>query len=422
MRRSCLFTILGLSALTILVCISVQLYMSYRGTLPNIIWKFATDDRVPKVQPYKDRVYATKENVLYALDSKSGQTLWRSEKLAGRYVSRIFPADDLVVVVDATDPLWTIRIDALDAKNGKLVWSIDNLWDGLYGINPFVSTRHVYAGDDKNNFLAIDRKTGKVERTIALGNLVLLEPFGINGLVFYVTSDGRINAIDDESGNLVWATVIPNAPNLTKSKDNRNIFDAYAADSTLFIWEDGGNAVVRAFNLKTGEYLWSSQYAPESYAPPLIENGTLYVALRVTTFESILYAIDSETGKLLFKRIIDTWNVAPVKIAAGNLIVSGRQNAYGVNPKNGEIVWRKSSGAEYYETAIHNGVGYFVWSVGGDELPTRNYFKAISLRDGKEFWDRFYLGGRPWDNIYASDDVLITVGEGVVTAIRFDGE
>jgi outer membrane protein assembly factor BamB len=324
MRRSCLFIVLGLLAVAVLACVSFQLYMSYRGTPPNVIWKFATDDRVPKVRPYKDRVYVTRQNVLYVLDSKSGKTIWQSDKLLGRYVSKIFPSDDITIVISATDPLWTIRIDALDSKNGKLIWSIENLGDGLYGINPFITTHHVYTGDNKNNLLAIDRLTGKVERTIPVGSLVILEPLGINDLVFYVTADGRINAIDDESGRLVWATAIPNAPDLTKSKDNRNIFDAYVTDSILFIWENGGEAFLRAYNGKTGEYLWSSPHVPSHDPAPFYHNGLFYLT-RYTTSMSIsgnnvsigeqqftMYAVDTTTGNLKFKHIYPGWKEVSV--------------------------------------------------------------------------------------------------------------
>ncbi len=430
MRRSCLRVIIGSFVLAILICVFVQLFMGWRGTPPDVIWKFATNDRVPKVEPYKNRVYATKGNVVYALDSKNGKTLWQSETLAGRYISSIFPANDLVFVVSA-ESLWTERIDALDPQTGKSTWSISGLADNSYGIHPFVMNRHLYAGNDKNDLQAIERTTGKVERTITLSNPVILEPFGAYGLVFYIIPDGRIYATEDESGGLVWATEIPNAPDLTKSKDNRNIFDAYATPSTLFLWEDGGRAILRAFDIKTGKYLWSSQYAP-ARSEPFYYDGLFYVAYDTTSvsqigntvsvgeFQFTLYGVDMATGKLRFKQTYPGWSEFPLEIVGDDLIIGGI-NVYAVNPKNGDIRWRQSADVPYAsDIVIHNHTGYFAHFKGGDEMPTRSYLQAIDLTDGHVVWDRFYLGGTPWQYIYASDDALITLGEGSVTAIQFN--
>jgi outer membrane protein assembly factor BamB len=112
----------------------------------------------------------------------------------------------------------------------------------------------------------------------------------------------------------------------------------------------------------------------------------------------------------------------PLKIVGDDLIIGGI-NVYAVNPKTGSIRWRQSTGVPYVEDiVIHNRLGYFTHSNGGDEMPTRSYLQAVDLTDGHVIWDRFYLGNRPWDYIYASDYALITVGNGLVTAIRYDDE
>lgn len=135
-----------------------------------------------------------------------------------------------------------------------------------------------------------------------------------------------------------------------------------------------------------------------------------------------LYSVDAFTGKLQFEQTYLGWKEFPLKIVDDDLIIGGI-NVYAVNPKNGTVRWHQSTSVPYAsDMVIHKHIGYFTHSNGGDEMPTRSYLQAIDLTDGHVIWDRFHLGERPWDYIYASDNALITVGAGMVTAIRFDDE
>lgn len=432
MRRfSC--ACLGLVAFVALLCVVVWCYWSYRTTLPHVLWRFTTNARLPMVQTHGDKVYIGANGMLYALDHRSGKTLWSSAKLGDGYISEIFAASDSVIVGLCKYP--KIEFQALDTNSGVRLWSTGGFVGHIESaIVPFVTARHVYAGDEQNNLVAVDRKTGVVKRSVSLGNRVLLYPLSSGELVFYVTRDSVLVAADDTTGDPVWTTFVEGAPiTVDSSKSNRPIYKGYAQDSLLFVWD---NSTLRAFDTQTGKQLWTSQYTPHYNSPLLYQYGTLYViqesdkiipiAPNVSTVKNqfTLYAINTTTGELRFQQTYDGWEGYPLTVVDDTLVVGGQWYIYGLNPLDGQILWRQSEGSSYYrETIIHKRIGYFAPRAGGGEFGLwMNKLKAIDLITGRELWSRSnHLTDRPYDYIYATDQVLIVQGnDGVITAIQLE--
>jgi outer membrane protein assembly factor BamB len=115
-------------------------------------------------------------------------------------------------------------------------------------------------------------------------------------------------------------------------------------------------------------------------------------------------------------------------IVDDKLIVGGYSYIYGLDRSNGQVLWRQSEGASYYqETVIGQNVGYFapsemggydIWYLLLNDHVMFNTLKAIDLSTGRELWSHSnHLTDKPFSRIYATDRVLLVEsGEGTITA------
>jgi len=146
-------------------------------------------------------------------------------------------------------------------------------------------------------------------------------PIEYKGTLFQVDNLGHVYAVDATTGKRLW-TFIPNNPHVKlppiAKKGVFPIAGPWASSRGLaindgMVFAEGLWGNVEAIDANTGKLVWSKQIAPASQGiglsqPPIVVNGVLYGATSGgdTGFSCIVFALDEKTGKMLWK-----FNVIP---------------------------------------------------------------------------------------------------------------
>ena len=217
------------------------------------VWEFATEDRVwatPVV--VNDTVYvASLDHHLYALDVASGTERWRFE--AGGAIS--------ATPVMSNGDLWfgdfASTLYQIDAETGEAIWTYeanDWLW-----ASPLLDGNTLFFADVGGDVYALDvmERTMVWDPPVSVGDILHAQPaLNADGSLLYVAGyeKGDIFAIDVESGTEreSWGATLADPGRLPG--------DLVTDGERLYTMPILVQERVQAFDLSTGELLWS---APE---------------------------------------------------------------------------------------------------------------------------------------------------------------
>lgn len=159
----------------------------------------------------------TIDNLLAALDAKTGSEIWRyaaakeeTGKIGGA-APAYSKADDVLIAGFSNGEL-----RALKASTGSPLWSdylvSANRTNLLADINsilasPVIAGDVVFAAGSNNLLVAIDLRSGQRiwEREIGSANM----PWLAGKYLFVLANDGRLMAVEADSGKVIWDTKIP---------------------------------------------------------------------------------------------------------------------------------------------------------------------------------------------------------------------
>ncbi|HEY7851776.1 MAG TPA: PQQ-binding-like beta-propeller repeat protein [Caulobacteraceae bacterium] len=142
---------------------------------------------------YKTDVFAVSHSdVFAAVDLRTGQTRWTLPVSA---ITSPWPVGDVVYVVDLSGQVICASRDA-----GQVYW-IRDLNAGLkkkqraYWSTPILASNRLITVSSKGEAVAIDPKTGVVQRRLKLGADALIGPIAVNGTLYVVTETAQLIAI-----------------------------------------------------------------------------------------------------------------------------------------------------------------------------------------------------------------------------------
>ena len=142
---------------------------------------------------YKNDVYAVSHSdVLAAVDLRTGSTRWTLPVSA---ITTPWPAGDVVYAIDQKG-----QVICASRESGQIYW-IRDLNAGLkkkkiaYWSSPVMASNRLITFSSKGEAVAINAKTGVVERRLRLGSDVLIGPIAVNGLIYVVTDSAQLVAI-----------------------------------------------------------------------------------------------------------------------------------------------------------------------------------------------------------------------------------
>lgn len=122
---------------------------------------------------------------LFKLDKATGQTVWRKEVQSGTNIG--FSGDQLYLSTAEG------RVVALDKGSGVRQWETP-LKSGTLS-SPLVVGRYVLVGSQSGNAFVLDKASGKVLQTMALGDGYLSDAIGDHGRVYILSNSAKLHAL-----------------------------------------------------------------------------------------------------------------------------------------------------------------------------------------------------------------------------------
>jgi outer membrane protein assembly factor BamB len=323
-----------------------------------------------------------------------------------------------VVYVGSSDS----RLRALDGRTGEIHWAADA--GAPIDAAPAVAGGVVLAATRAGEFLAFDRASGAVRWRVRAGPELPLAWEGMSGDLYTASpavagdvavfggGDGVVYAIDLASGDVRWRFATEGRVRSSPAVAEGVVY-AGSADGSLY-----------AIALEDGRRLWrfdtegrgvdSSSYGYDRRtitSSPAVAGGAVVFGSR----DGSLYAVEAASGTLRWRVLHDdtSWSIASPAIVNG-LVLDASSDAgffHAVDAATGRVVWRVDTGAPIWPSpVVAGGTAWFLTSLG--EL------WGVDVRTGA-VGERVQLGVRTKSSPWIEDGVLyMGTDEGSVLAIR----
>ncbi|MXP56595.1 outer membrane protein assembly factor BamB [Pantoea sp. Mhis] len=233
---------------------------------------------------------------IYALNIKDGSIAWKTQ-LSGEILSDPAVSDEMVVLHTSNGML-----QGLNQINGKTQWSVDLGMPqlSLRGESaPVVAFDCIIIGDDKGRVNLVGIKQGQLiwqqdisnSMTSTENNYIKdvdVNPIIINGIVYAVTYNGNLAALNLLNGKIIWQKKIDGAKSLIIDSDNIYLTDQY--DHII------------ALNINDGLTLWQQNKLihRQLTAPVLMHNYLIFGDTK-----GYLYWFNKYNGKYILSQKFD---------------------------------------------------------------------------------------------------------------------
>lgn len=296
------------------------------------------------------------DNGLYALEAKSGRTLWRFETTGAVQSSPLYdPVNNSVYFGSNDGALYKVS-----AGNGQFIYRFET--NSEVAERPVLFKGTLYFVNANDTVLALEPRSGKLRwsqhRTPAAG----MEIAGYSGplvwrdKVYLGFSDGVVMAYDAETGAERWQPVdlaseaeqvVGDVPKYL-DVDTTPVPDTLEGGPAVFVASIQGG--VFALDADTGAQIWSNSTAsgvttltlwrqpahlPASGPPPLPARKILVAASGTTG----LWGLDPENGAVLWRSRLPQGGVHSPQVFGGALLVTASQlGVFLINPLDGRVI------------------------------------------------------------------------------------
>jgi outer membrane protein assembly factor BamB len=235
------------------------------------------------------RLYLTTfDGRFYALDARSGHTVWRYTSHRCGWAS---PAVTGILVIEtfigrtckSSNPGTDGEVIAFDQGTGQIRW---RRRVGPTESSPLVAKRSVYIGDWSGRIYALAERTGAVRWTFTTRGKVKGSIALAAGRLYVGSYDGRLYALDARNGKRIWSA--SGQPRLGGAGSFYST-PAVAYDRVYIGSTDGK---VYSFGARSGRLRWSHGTGGYVYASPAIWHQLVLVG----SYDHTFYAFDAATG------------------------------------------------------------------------------------------------------------------------------
>jgi len=317
-------------------------------------WSFHTGGKVnssPALAGDTVFVGSYDEN-LYALDAAAGTLKWKF-KTAGPVLSSPAVAHGTVYFGSYDGQFY-----ALDARTGQLKWkfategerrfemrgvngvwpeeqTVPDLWD-CYLSGPTIANGLVYFGSGDGKVYALDSETGAMKWRFVTHGVVHASPAVADGLVYFGSYDTYFYAVDAATGEKKWSFKTGDDPQYHNLVGNQS--SAAVADGLVYF--GSRDAHLYALDAKTGKSVWTYPTAGSwVITSPAVRDGVVYFG---TSDSAIFRAVDAKTGKDKFDVRAAQLFIFSSPALAGDTAYFGAFDGrfYAVDVKNGKLAWQ----------------------------------------------------------------------------------
>lgn len=276
------------------------------------IWTFQTGNRIVGT-PAVDKnilVCGSADKKIYGLNATNGEKIW--ELSASEPVLGAVTIEKNIAYVGASDH--TFR--AIDIQTGKLVWEYTGV-KGYIETRPLVTSDKVIFGAWDNTLYALDKADGtnKWKWTGGLTRMhyspAAVWPVAVGNKVFIVDPQRAMTAIDMQTGETIWRTRQAKVrETIGLSEDLKRVF-AKTMNDTIVCFSSEGDVPVEVWASNVG---FGYEFAPSM----IVEKENVMFG---STKNGLIFALDSETGKVLWKHRVGNSLINTVLPLSRNKVV-----------------------------------------------------------------------------------------------------
>ena len=272
-------------------------------------------------------------NKIFAIDTKNGTILW-DRTIGPGYVGPVIDGDIIYIgnYSHETDP-FNEYVYALNRFTGAVKWK-KNIPNGIPESILYNDT-HLFFASDK--VYCLDKQTGQTIWNYDLGSLSLTKPILKDGAFFIASSRGRMVKLDAKTGRSVWKKNLAAGPwdNSITADGKGRLFLAIARNNTL-----------NAYDEQTGARFWSFDLE----ACPLSFNALHKGVVFISDTKGWVYAVHSISGTLKWKtKIGEKTDISSPTLARGLVFIGTRDGEKGgffaLDEETGRILWTYRVGA-----------------------------------------------------------------------------
>ena len=269
-----------LDAENLLVTDSVAKYYSININSGELNWsKNNTYPFNSDIKKYKDKFFVIDyKNTLRCYEIKNGNECWNlktedSFTISNSKLSLII-VDDLVVFSNSIGD-----ITAADIETGLIIWQLPTQSSSIinetynFKVSKLVSDGNsIYFSNNKNEFYSIDLKNGIINWKNEISSNIT--PVITGNLIFTVSEDGYLLAIEKNKGNIIRVTDLLKNYKLKKRKDIKPVGFAID-DTTLYLTNSDGKMILA--DLSIGNIKTIEKVSGDIVSRPFIFNQNLFV-------------------------------------------------------------------------------------------------------------------------------------------------
>ena len=265
---------------TLVVADSIAIYYAIDISNGKLIWK--KNSIAPfnsQVKIFKDKFFVVDfENILRCFSIKNGKEIWnfKTEKSfikSQQKLSLIINNNKVVFINTLGD------ISSIDIETGNLVWQIptqsSTIYENYFTIknSDLISANNtIYFSNNRNEFFAIDERNGVIKWKQNLNSN--LRPTFADGILFTVTLEGYLVAIDSRNGNVVRITNILSQIKNSKKKNVKPEGFIVTKDKIYLSLNNGRLIVIDILNGKPSKIV---KIDNEKISRPYVLNNNMYI-------------------------------------------------------------------------------------------------------------------------------------------------
>lgn len=267
-----------------------------------------------------DIAYLNIKGDLYAVEIKTGNTIWSNDTTQGYFHSSVTLSNNILYVTSSNGKLY-----AVDALNGMTKWSFETSLSAVISSSPTVYNDAIYFGAPDDYVYAVDLSGNLKWKYKTASTDVRSSPAVGNGKVYIGADDGKLYVLNASTGSLIstfdagiegeYSPTLSNDKVYIQSKkalyclnaDDSSVIWSYTLPTQFYDWSSptennnilyvcGTNNGLQAFNATNGDLLWqNTSFGTGTAESPTVFDGYVYVASLAG-----LVAIDASSGETLW--------------------------------------------------------------------------------------------------------------------------
>ncbi|MFS8063578.1 MAG: PQQ-binding-like beta-propeller repeat protein [Luteimonas sp.] len=277
----------------------------------------------------------------YAIDAQTGAEHWRF-RTGGPISSSAAIANGTAYFASRDGALYAVAT-ADGAKRWEFALGRDlgdqNYWD-FYQSSPVIRDGVLYVGSGDGNLYALDAATGRQRWKYFAGSRIRSTPAVTSQLVVFGTMAGHVIALDRADGNRRWDFASQGAANTfaDQQNDTTSIFASPSVTDEV-VTIGGRDGMLYALDSRSGKLLWKTTHDGSSWIlSTAIQDGSVYVG---SGSALIVQAASLATGVEQWRFKTDGAVFSSISQAGDTLYFGDfAGNVYALDRANGKQRWR----------------------------------------------------------------------------------